>query len=325
MITRRFLLSVSALAFSLKGISFAQAQSYPDRIIKLVVPFPAGGPTDIMGRIAGQLVSSALGQNVVVENRPGGGGTIGSQDVAHANPDGYTLLLGGTNTNAINAALYKNLSYDPIKDFTPIASIAADSSALVISPSIPAKTLQEFVAYLKANPGKLNCGAVLGIAPHVMVEYFKHITGTNMVFVPYKGGAALMPDLLSGQIQMTFGAKSFFLPYIQAGKLRPLAVTSDSRWPELPDVPTMHESGFTPFPAYQWFLVLAPAKTPAAIAEKLNAAINGGLKSPAVQAQLAKLGTEPRIRSQRDLVEFMAQESKLWNTMVSSAEIKLLG
>jgi tripartite-type tricarboxylate transporter receptor subunit TctC len=323
MITRRRLLSLSAVAFSLKGIGFARAQSYPDRVIKLVVPFPAGGPTDIMARIAGQLISSALGQNVVVENRPGAGGTIGSQEVAHANPDGYTLLLGGTNTNAINAAIYKTLNYDPIKDFTPIASIAADSSALVVSPAIPAATVPEFVAYLKGNPGKLTCGAVLGIAPHVMVEYFKHITGTNMVFVPYKGGPALMPDLLSGQIQMTFGAKSFFLPYIQAGKLRPLAVTSDSRWPELPDVPTMHESGFAAFPAYQWFLLLAPAKTPAAIVEKLNAAINDGLKSPGVQAQLAKLGTEPRIRSQPDLVKFMAQEAKQWDAMVSSAEIKL--
>jgi tripartite-type tricarboxylate transporter receptor subunit TctC len=144
-----------------------------------------------------------------------------------------------------------------------------------------------------------------------------------MVFVPYKGGAALMPDLLSGQIQMTFGAKSFFLPHIQDGKLRALAVTSDLRWPELPDVPTMREGGFPNFPAYQWFLVLAPAKTPAAVIEKLNTAINDGLKSPGIQAQLAKLGTEPRIRTPQDLVKFMAEEAKQWNAMVSSAEIKL--
>jgi tripartite-type tricarboxylate transporter receptor subunit TctC len=323
MFTRRCVLSASVLAFGLNRPGFAQEQSYPDRVIKLVVPFPAGGPTDIMGRIAGQLISSALGQNVVVENRPGAGGTIGSQDVARANADGYTLLLGGTNTNAINAAIYRNLNYDPVKDFTPIASIAVDSSALVISPSIPAKTLQEFIACLKANPGKLTCGAVLGIAPHVMVEYFKVVTGTNMVFVPYKGGPALLPDLLSGQIQMTFGAKSFFLPYIQSGKLRPLAVTSDARWPELADVPTMHESGFANFPAYQWFLVLAPAGTPVAVIDKLNTAINNGLKSPDVQAQLAKLGTEPRIRSRQDLVKFMAQEAEQWAKLVSAAEIKL--
>jgi tripartite-type tricarboxylate transporter receptor subunit TctC len=323
MFTRRCVLSASALAFGLIRVGFAQEQSYPDRTIKLVVPFPAGGPTDIMGRIAGQLVSSALGQNVVVENRPGAGGTIGSQDVAHANADGYTLLLGGTNTNAINAAIYRNLNYDPVRDFTPIASIAVDSSALVISPSIPAKTLQDFVIYLKANPGRLTSGAVLGIAPHVMVEYFKVVTGTNMVFVPYKGGPALLPDLLNGQIQMTFGAKSFFLPYIQSGKLRPLAVTSDVRWTELPDVPTMRECGFTNFPAYQWFLVLAPARTPAAVIAKLNAAINDGLKSPDIQAQLAKLGTEPRIRSPQDLVKFMAEEAQQWAKIVFSAEIKL--
>jgi tripartite-type tricarboxylate transporter receptor subunit TctC len=323
MFTRRCVLSASALALGLNGVGFAQAQFYPDRTIKLVVPFPPGGPTDLMGRIAGQLISSALGQNVVVENRPGAGGTIGSQDVAHANADGYTLLLGGTNTNAINAAIYQNLNYDPVKDFTPVASIAVDSSALVISPSLPAKTLQEFIAYLKANPGKLTCGAVLGIAPHVMVEYFKVVTGTDMVFVPYKGGPALLPDLLSGQIQMTFGAKSFFLPYIQSGKLRPLAVTSDVRWPELPDVPTMRESGFANFPAYQWFLVLAPAGTPAAVIDKLNAAVNDGLKSPDIQAQLAKLGTEPRIRSRQDLVKFMTQEAEQWAKLVSAAEIKL--
>jgi tripartite-type tricarboxylate transporter receptor subunit TctC len=323
MFTRRCVLSAPVLALGLSRAGFAQAQSYPDRPIKLVVPFPAGGPTDIMGRIAGQLVSSALGQNVVVENRPGAGGTIGSQDVAHANADGYTLLLGGTNTNAINAAIYKNLSYDPIGDFTPVASIAVDSSALVISPSIPAKTVQEFVGYLKDKPGKLTCGAVLGIAPHVMVEYFKVVTGTNMVFVPYKGGPALIPDLLSGQIQMTFGAKSLFLPYIQSGKLRPLAVTSDARWPEQPDVPTMRECGFANFPAYQWFMVLAPARTPAAVIDKLNAAINDGLKSPEIQAQLAKLGTEPRIRSRQDLAKFVAEEAQQWAKMVSSADIKV--
>jgi tripartite-type tricarboxylate transporter receptor subunit TctC len=323
MFTRRCILSASILAFGLDRAGFAQEKSYPDRVIKLVVPFPAGGPTDSMGRIAGRLISSALGQNVVVENRPGAGGTIGSQDVARANADGYTLLLGGTNTNAINAAIYRNLNFDPVKDFTPIASIAVDSSALVISPSIPAKTLQEFIAFLKANPGKVTCGAVLGIAPHVMVGYFKVVTGTDMVFVPYKGGSAIIPDLLSGQIQVTFGAKSLFLPYIQSGKLRPLAVTSDVRWPELRDVPTMRECGFANFPGYQWFLVLAPAGTPAAVIHKLNAAINDGLKSPDIQAQLAKLGTEPRIRSQRDLTKFMGDEARRWATMVSSAAITI--
>ena len=323
MFTRRCVLSASILAFGLDRAGFAQAQPYPDRMIKLVVPFPAGGPTDLMGRIAGQLISQALAQTVVVENRPGAGGTIGSQDVAHANADGYTLLLGGTNTNAINAAIYKNLNYDPVRDFTPVASIAVNSSALVISPSIPAKTLSEFIDYLKANPGKLTAGAVLGIAPHVMVEYFKVVTGTDMVFVRYKGGPALVPDLLSSKIQMTFGAKSFFLPYMQSGKLHPLAVTSDARWTELPDVPTMRECGFTNFPAYQWFLVLAPAGTPAAVIDKLNAAINNGLKSPDIQRQLAKLGTEPRIRSPQDLVKFMAVEAQQWAKLVSSADIRL--
>jgi tripartite-type tricarboxylate transporter receptor subunit TctC len=323
MITKRTFLAISAFGIGLTRVDFGYAQSYPDRIIKIVVPFPAGGPTDFMGRMAGQLLSAALGQNVVVENRPGAGGTIGSQDVAHANADGYTLLLGGTNTNAINAAIYKNLAYDPIKDFMPVASIGVDSSALVVAPAIPAKTLRELIEYLRANPGKLTCGAPLGIAPHVMVEYFKASTHTDMVFVPYKGGAPLIPDLLGGQIQMTFGAKSLFLPHIQAGRLRALAVTSDTRWPELPDVPTMHEGGFDKFPSYQWFLLLAPAKTPTSVIVKLNEVINNGLRAPETQAKLTKLGAEVRIETLQELSKDMVREAQQWGAIVSSVGISI--
>src|SRR5215813_9504230 len=195
-----FLARAAAGAAILPRSAWPQTQTYPSRLIKIVVPFPAGGPTDLMGRMAAQHLSSDLGQNVIVENVVGAGGTIGAQAVARANPDGYTLLLGGTNSNAITAALYKNLSYDPIKDFAPIAAVAVDSSVLVVTPTVPANTIQEFIQYLKSNPGKLTCGAPVGISPHAMVAFFMVRSGTQMVFVPYRGGAPLITDLLGGQV-----------------------------------------------------------------------------------------------------------------------------
>ena len=287
------------------------------------MPFPAGGPTDLMARLAGRWLSSSVGQSVIIENLSGAGGTSGSRVVARANPDGYMLLLGGTNSNAITSALYKNLTYDPVRDFAPVASIAVDSSALVVTPAVPAKTIQEFIQHLKRNPGSLTMGAPVGIAPHAMVAFFTIKSGTDMVFVPYRGAAPLIVDLLGNQIQMTIGAKSTYLPHIQEGKLRALAVTSDSRWPELPDVPTMSESGFVGFPSYLWFELLAPAKTPAAIVDKLNAAINSGLRSSEIQASLAKLGVEPRIQTPQELQKLLLDEAQQWDTIVKSTGIKL--
>ena len=276
-----------------------------------------------MARLAGQALSSSFGQTVVVENLPGAGGTIGSQAVARANPDGYTLLLGGTNSNAISPAFYKALTYDPIRDFAPVAAVAVDSSALVVTPPVPAKTIQELVQFLKSNPGRLACGAPVGVAPHVMVASFMVESSTNMVFVPYKGGAPVITDLLGGHIQMTIGAKSAFLPHIQAGKLRALAVTSEGRWPELPDVPTMRESGFANFPTYQWFDVLAPAKTPPGIIDKLNVAINAGLQSPELQASLSKFGVEAKQVTPKELQIILLAEAQRWGTIVRETGIKI--
>ena len=322
LLRRQFISLASAAAGAAILPRSAWPQTYPSRLIKIVVPFPAGGPTDLMGRMAAQHLSSSLGQNVVVENVVGAAGMIGAQAVARADPDGYTLLLGGT-SNAISAALYKKPGYDPVRDFAPIASLAVESDALLVHPSVPVKTIQEFLDYAKANPGKITCGATTGVMPHVMVAFFMVRSATSMVFVPYRGAAQTITDLLSGHIQMTLGAKASYLPHVQTGKLRALAVTSEARWAELPDVPTMRDSGFTDFPAYQWFGLLAPAKTPAAVIGKLNATINNGLSSAELGASLAKLGLEAKIQTPQELQQLLLAESREWDAIVKAAGIKI--
>ena len=226
----------------------AYAQSYPERPIKIVVPFSPGGPTDVVARLIAQSLSSGLGQNVVVENLAGAGGRIGAKAAASAQPDGYTLLLGGTNVNAMLGALYKNLGFDPTGSFAPIAAICVDSMALAISPAVPADTFEQFVHYAKNNPGKLKYGAPPGIYTHFAGEFFKIKTGTDILFVPYKGGAQAITDVIGGHIDMVFNPKSSLLTHFKAGKLKALAVTSEARWPELPDTPTMMEVGVAGFP-----------------------------------------------------------------------------
>ena len=298
-------LHLAGVAAALPTVSrIARAQTYPTRPVRLIVPFAAGGPTDLLARLVSQRLSLSLGQSVIVENEPGAGGRTGSQAVAHANPEGYTLLLGGTNTNAMTHALYKHLNYDPIKDFAPVVSIATDSTALVVVPTVPAKTIKELIQYAKANPGKLISGATIGVFPHFALELFKARNGIDMIFVPYKGAVPALADLLGGQIQVTFSGKSVLLPYIQAGKLRALAVTSAKRWPELPDVPTMNESGFDRYPSEMWYGLLAPAATPVAVIAKLNAAINEGFKSLESRAGFDKLGLEVKIGTPNDLRSF---------------------
>ena len=306
----------------LARVARPQSQTYPSRLIKIVVPFPAGGPTDVMGRLAAQYLSSKLGQNVIVENVAGAGGTAGSQAVARANPDGYTLLVGMT-INAINAALYKKLNYDPIGDFAPVAVVAVESEALLVHPSVPVKTIHEFVNYVRANPGKITCGAAIGVTPHIMVVFFMTRSGASTVFVPYKGGAQSLTDLLSGHIQMSVAPKATALSLIQSGKLTALAVTSEVRWAELPDVPTMHEAGFADFPTYQWFGLLAPARTPAAVIDRLNATINDGLRSADLGAAVAKLGLETRIRTPQELQQLMLTEARQWDAIARAGDVRI--
>jgi tripartite-type tricarboxylate transporter receptor subunit TctC len=296
--------------------------AWPERLIKLVVPFPAGGPTDVAARLIAQALSSRLGQPVVVENLVGAGGRIGAKAVAGAAPDGYTLLLGGTNVNAIIGALYRNIGFDPIASFAPIAAVCTDTMALAISPDLPPRTFAEFVQYTKERPGKLTYGAVSGIYTQFAADFFKVKTGTDILFVPYKGGAPAITDLLGGHIDMVFNNKSTLLTHFKAGKLRPLAVTSQARWPELPEVPTMQELGVTGFPTEVWFGVLAPAGTPAAIVTTLNTAINQGLMSTEVRASLAELGLEAKVGTPQDLAAALAEQARDWKTVIDTIGFK---
>ena len=320
---RMLLLVVAATLFGLISPVIAEAQSYPDRPIKIVVPYPPGGPADVSARLVAAPLSSNLGQTVVVENQSGAGGRTGAKAVALASPDGYTLQLGGTNPNAMVKSLYRNLGFDPIRDFAAVALIAVDSNVLVINPGVPAKTLQELAHYAKANPGKLTSGATIGISPHICLEMIRVRTGTNIVFVPYKGAAPAIADLLGGQIQIGMSSKAVLLPLIKERRLRAIAVTSETRWAELPDVPTMAESGITGMPPYVWFGLLAPARTPEPIIAKLNAAVNEGLKLPEMQASIAKLGMETRSLTAREFADKLAEEERTWAAAIRESGIKV--
>jgi tripartite-type tricarboxylate transporter receptor subunit TctC len=319
MICARFVLSVT-LAIGMA--SAAEAQSYPDKPIKLVVPFPAGGATDTTARLVAQRLQLGLRQSVIIENQGGAGGTIAAKQVAVARPDGYTLMMGSLSTFGTNPVLYK-LDYDPMKAFVPVASAVIDKLVMVAGPSLPVKSVEELVAYAKANPGKLNYGNAIGIGPHFTVEMFKIKSGADIVHIPYRGGAPMIADLIAGQIHMTINGKSVLLPHIQAGKVRALAVTSASRWPDFPDVRTMLELGYLEKPYDTLFGVVAPAGTPAAIVARLNATINDGLRSPETRAALAKLGIEPLISTPQEFAAMIAEEAPKWAEAVRVTGIKV--
>jgi tripartite-type tricarboxylate transporter receptor subunit TctC len=324
MVARGMIVSaIVAVGLALSGAHPADAQSFPSRPIKIVVPFPPGGPSDVAARLVAQPLGARLGQTVIIENLPGAGGRTGAKTAALANPDGYTLLLGGTNPNAIAQSIYNNLNFEPIKDFTPVGVIAVDSNALVVNPVVPVKTIQELIAYSKANPGKLSSGATLGIGPHVTLELLRARTGSSMLFIPYRGAAPAISDLLGNQIQVGMTTKAVVLPLIKHGKLRALAVTSDARWPELPEVPTMRESGFHGVPAYLLIGLLAPTQTPADVIGKLNAGMTEGLKAADVQATIAKLGMETRSMSPAEFAAALADETRLWEAAVKESGVKL--
>jgi tripartite-type tricarboxylate transporter receptor subunit TctC len=296
---------------------------YPERTIKIIVPFPAGGPTDVAARLIAQSISTRLGQGVVVENHAGAGGRIGAKVVAGAAPDGYTLLLGGTNVNAIAGAIYKDLGFDPIASFAPIAAICVDSMALAVSPSVPAETFQQLVKYARDNPGKLKYGAPPGIYTQFAAEYFKLKTATDILFVPYKGGAPAITDVLGGHIDMVFNNRSTLLPQFKDGKLKALAVTSAARWPELPQVPTMNEVGIPGFPSEVLFGLLAPAGTPVTVIQQLNLAINEGLHSTEVRTNLEAIGVEARIGTAQELATALAEQAREWKTVIDAIGIKI--
>jgi tripartite-type tricarboxylate transporter receptor subunit TctC len=300
----------------------AHAQSYPDHPVKLVVPFPPGGATDTTARLVAKRLQEGLGQSVVIENIAGAGGTIGAKQVAGATPDGYTLMMAAVAGFGTQPALYR-LDYEPSKAFVPVATVTVDKTVLVVGASQPFKTIQELVAYAKANPGKLNYGSAIGIGPHFVTELFKRKAGVNIVHVPYRGGAPMITDLLGGQIQMTVNGKSVLMPHILAGKFRALAVSSPERWTELPDVPTLVEAGYMDAPYDTLFGVVAPMGTPAPIVDKLNGVINEGLRSPDMLASLAKLGIEPKITTPQEFAAIVAEEVPKWKEIVRVTGIKV--
>jgi tripartite-type tricarboxylate transporter receptor subunit TctC len=326
MTTRRGVLAAVAgagVAIPLARVSSARAQqNYPSRPIRLIVPFPPGGPIDTMARLVGEQLSASVGQ-VVVENRSGGGSTIGTKFVAGAEPDGYTLLFGSSGSLAVAPALYSSLDVDPRKAFAPIATVALLPHVFVVNLDVPAQTVAEFVGYAKANPGKLNFGAGLGTPPHLLSTLFKTEARIDVVYVPYNGSAQSITDLLGGRTQFTIDGLVTLLPLIKAGKLRALAVARAERWPELPDVPTLVESGYPDFILDAWTGVVAPAGTPAAIIEKLNAAINAGLKTPAAQTSLAKFSAIANPGTPQDFEKFLASQMTKWGAIVKLAGAKI--
>jgi tripartite-type tricarboxylate transporter receptor subunit TctC len=317
------LLALLTVLLAATSIQASHAEGYPERTIKIVVPFPAGGPTDVAARLIAQSISSKLGKGVVVENHAGAAGRIGAKVVAKAAPDGYTLLLGGTNVNAITGAIYKDLGFDPIKSFAPIAVVCVDSLAVAISPQLAANTFQEFVQYAKAHPGKLKYGASPGIYTHFAGEFFKTKTGTDILFVPYKGGAPAVTDVLGGHIDMVVNNKSNLLSLFKDGKLKALAVTSEARWPELPQTPTMNEVGILGFPSEVLFGLLAPAGTPVAIIQQLNRAVNEGLQSAEVRSSLEAVGVEARLGTAQEFAAALAAQAREWQAVIDETGIKV--
>jgi tripartite-type tricarboxylate transporter receptor subunit TctC len=295
---------------------------YPERTIKIVVPFPAGGPTDVAARLIAQSLATKFGKGVVVENHPGAGGRIGAKVVATAAPDGYTLLLGGTNVNAIGA-IFNDLGFDPVKSFAPIAVVCVDSLAIAVSPRVDAKNFKEFVQYAKDHPGQLKYGASPGIYTQFAGEYFKLKTGADILFVPYKGGAPAVTDALGGHIEMVVNNKSNLLPQFKDGKLTALAVTSKERWPELPQTPTMREVGILGFPQEVLFGLLAPAGTPQTIVMRLNGAVNEALQSAEVRASLDGIGVDTRIGTPEEFATALDEQAREWKRVIEETGIQV--
>jgi len=300
----------------------AQAQSFPNRTIKLIVPFGSGGPTDLAARLAAQVVQSALGQSVVVENRPGAGGATGTKAVAGADPDGHTLLLGTSAILGVLPALVKNPGFDPIRSFAAVAKIADSTSVLVVPAAFPAKSVADFVAYARANPGKLSyASAGAGNQTQLSAELFKAKAGIDVVHVPYKSGAEMVTAILSEQVQLAFPDISIVLPLTREARLRALAVTSATRHPQLPDVPTITESGIGDFSLTFWTGVVAPAATPQAVVDILNGAINSGLKSAPMQEALAQMGAVASPLAPQEFARFIASETVKWSAIAKAAGI----
>ena len=319
---RRFTLAAALLAATLALPAAAQAD-FPNKPIRLVVPYAAGGIADLLGRLVAEKLGAAYKQTVVVENRPGAGGHVGGELVARSPADGHTLVLATIAHNGASS-MYKGLKYDPATDLVPVALIAESAGVLIVHPSVPAKTVPEFLALAKAQPGKLNyASAGNGSALHMAAELFKHLSGTDLVHVPYKGSAPAMADLLGGQVQLMFENIATAHPHIKAGKVRALGVTSRVRNPSLPEVPTIAESGVPGYASEPWYTVSAPKGVPAEVMNKLNADINAALKSPDLAQRWESLGVTPLGGSLQDALRRNAAETERWQRVIQAARIQV--
>jgi tripartite-type tricarboxylate transporter receptor subunit TctC len=315
----------ASLALHGIGLAHAQSQAYPNRPIKVVVPFPAGGPTDGTARIISDRLGAVLGQTIVVENRGGGaGGSIGAKFVATSDPDGYTLLLTPGGALTTGPAVHSNIGYDPAKAFVSVAQLIDTPQVVVVHESVPVKTMAELVAYAKANPGKITWGSQgFGTAPHLLAELFKLDAGVNILHVPYRGTAPMLSAIVAGEVQMVADPMPTVLPHIQSGKLRPLAVTSGTRHPKLPDVPTVVEAGFPKLQATFWLGVVAPAGTPPDVINKLNAAFRESLVPAETRARLDALGADIKIGTPAEFEKLLADELAKWSAVAKAANIKV--
>ncbi len=305
-------------------VSPAAAADYPDKPIRLVVPFPPGGGADNLARTIMPKVAEALGETIVIDNKPGAGGNVGAEIVARSAPDGYTLLYGTNGTHAINQTLYGNLRFDPIKDFAPVSRMTAIAAMLTVTPGFPAHSVSELIAYAQANPGKLNfASAGNGTTSHLAGELFRSMTGIDIVHVPYRGGALAATDVVGGQVQMMIDVMPNTYPLVKGGKLRGLAVTTAQRFPAAPEIPTIAESGVPGFEVSAWDGILAPAGTPSAVIDKLNAAIRHSLDDPQVRAALLARGAQAVPSTPEEFARHIKTQTQKWANVVRQSGAKV--
>jgi len=319
----RFLAKIFALLLCASA-SLTLAQDYPSKPVRMVVPFPPGGTTDILARAVGQKLSESWGQQVVIDNRPGAGGNIGTDIVAKSPADGYTLLMGTVGTHAINASLYGKLPFDPVKDFAPVTLVASVPNVLVVNSTVDSKSVKELIALAKSKPGQLAfASSGNGTSIHLAGELFKSMTGTAMLHIPYKGSAPAIAELLGGQTNMMFDNLPSAMPHIKSGRLRALAVTSVRRSPALPDIPTIAETGISGYEASSWFGVLAPAGTPKDIVAKIQGDIARALNAPEIKERLSGQGAEPVGNTPEQFAEHIKAESAKWARVVKDSGAKV--
>jgi tripartite-type tricarboxylate transporter receptor subunit TctC len=314
----------AALAALTVPLAPALAADYPVKPVRLVVPFPPGGGADILARLIMPRVAEELGQAIVIDNRPGAGGNVGAEHVARATPDGYTLLYGTNGTHSINASLYRNLRFDPVKDFSPVSRMTSIAAMLIVNPKVPATNVAELIGYAKANPGKLNfASAGNGTTSHLAGELFRTMAGIDIVHVPYRGGALAVTDLIGGQVQMMIDVMPNAFPLAKDGRARGLAVASAQRFPAAPEYPTLAESGLPGFEASAWDGILAPANTPEPVIRRLNAAIRTALEDPKIVGALLARGALPVAGPPEDFVRHIAESTKKWAAVVQSSGAKI--